>query len=97
MHTSTAPYFEARDLSFRFPSIDGSRGRRVLDDFSFSLRARLAPPLADTRIPGKTTVSRIAAGLVPRFTGGRLRGTLLVDGRDALSRRPFEMMEQVVG
>ena len=95
MHTTPAPFFEARKLSFRFPGIEGRQGRSVLNDFSLSLARGSLSVLLGAADAGKTTFSRIAAGLIPRFTGGRLSGTMLLGGRDALTQRPYELMEQV--
>ena len=44
---------------------------------------------------GKTTFARIVAGLVPRFSGGTLEGTILLDGLDVRKSPPFELMEKV--
>ena len=44
---------------------------------------------------GKTTFARIVAGLVPRFSGGSLQGTLFLDSLDIRKSLPFELMEKV--
>ncbi|MDE9366432.1 ATP-binding cassette domain-containing protein [Luteipulveratus sp. YIM 133132] len=45
---------------------------------------------------GKSTLLRTLNGLVPHFTGGRLEGQVLVDGRDTREHRPRDL-SQVVG
>src|SRR5690606_33449649 len=45
---------------------------------------------------GKTTLLRTINGLVPRFSGGTLAGTVTVGGRDT-SRLPVREMSDLVG
>ncbi len=44
---------------------------------------------------GKSTLLRSINGLVPHFTGGTLRGRVLVDGRDTASHPPRELADVV--
>jgi energy-coupling factor transporter ATP-binding protein EcfA2 len=44
---------------------------------------------------GKSTLLRCINGLVPHFTGGRLDGRVLVDGRDTATHPPRELAEVV--
>lgn len=44
---------------------------------------------------GKSTLLGAINGLVPHFTGGRLRGRVLVDGRDTAHHRPRDLAEVV--
>lgn len=82
-------------LSFRFPGIEGAAGVAVLNNLSFSVAATGATILFGRADAGKTTLARIVAGLVPRFTGGALSGDLRVEGRDAARVPPFDLMQSV--
>lgn len=44
---------------------------------------------------GKSTLLGAVSGLVPHFTGGRLRGRVTVDGRDTRTHRPRELADLV--
>ncbi len=44
---------------------------------------------------GKTTLLRTVNGLVPHFSGGTLRGRVLVDGRDTATHRPRDLADVV--
>lgn len=44
---------------------------------------------------GKSTLLRTINGLVPHFTGGTLRGRVLIDGRDTASHPPRELADVV--
>ncbi|GGP82132.1 ABC transporter ATP-binding protein [Saccharothrix coeruleofusca] len=44
---------------------------------------------------GKSTLLRAVNGLVPHFTGGRLEGRVLVDGRDTRDHPPRELADVV--
>ncbi len=44
---------------------------------------------------GKSTLLGAVNGLVPHFTGGRLTGRVVVDGRDTRTHRPRDMAEVV--
>src|SRR5437764_8151432 len=44
---------------------------------------------------GKSTLLKCINGLVPHFTGGRLAGRVVVDGRDTQHHRPRELADVV--
>ncbi len=44
---------------------------------------------------GKSTLLRVVNGLVPHFSGGTLRGRVLVDGRDTAEHRPRDLADVV--
>lgn len=44
---------------------------------------------------GKSTLLRAVNGLVPHFTGGTLRGRVVVDGRDTATHRPRDLADVV--
>ena len=44
---------------------------------------------------GKSTLLRCINGLVPHFTGGRMSGHVIVDGRDTRDHRPRDLADVV--
>ncbi len=44
---------------------------------------------------GKTTLGRIAAGLVPSFSGGTISGSVETDGKDVLALRGCQLLEHI--
>jgi energy-coupling factor transport system ATP-binding protein len=89
------PLLRLIDLSFRYPSLEGREGAVVLDGFSWSVSAGGISVLLGGADAGKTTFGRILAGLIPRFTGGRLSGTRQLGNRDLSSVMPFDVMEDI--
>ena len=94
MHDSS-PILSAKELSFRFPGIEGAAGTTVLEKLSLDVQRKSATVLFGRADAGKTTLARIAAGLVPRFTGGVLSGQVLVDDLDTRRVPPYELMQSV--
>jgi energy-coupling factor transport system ATP-binding protein len=90
-----SPMLDVRELSFRYPGLDNEPGRPVHDCLSFRVDREGVTSLLGAADAGKTTLSRIIAGLIPRFSGGTLKGKILVDGDDAREAKPFELMERV--
>ncbi|KAA2250980.1 ATP-binding cassette domain-containing protein [Solihabitans fulvus] len=80
------------------------------DDVTITYAEAAAPTLADVDLvvpegelclvvgrtgSGKSTLLRAVNGLVPHFTGGRLTGRVLVDGRDTRTHPPRELADVV--
>jgi energy-coupling factor transporter ATP-binding protein EcfA2 len=83
------------DLSFSYPGIGDMRARPVHDGVCFFVERGACAVLFGGADAGKTTLARIVAGLIPRFSGGSLAGTILLRGVDIRSSPPFELMETV--
>jgi energy-coupling factor transport system ATP-binding protein len=95
MDLPDSPMLLVHDLSFRYPGIGDERGTLVHDGFSLSIEKGGVTVLFGAADAGKTTFARIVAGLVPRFSGGKLDGTILLKGLDIRASAPFELMEKV--
>ena len=91
----TRPLLSLDALSFRFPGIDGSAGAMVLEGLTLAVSRGEPAVLFGRADAGKTTLARIAAGLVPRFTGGAMAGETRVGGRDPRRTPPYELMQDV--
>lgn len=95
MELSDQPMLAVRNLSFRYPGIGDEPGTLVHDGFSLTIMKGGVTVLFGAADAGKTTFARIVAGLVPRFSGGRMEGTILLEGLDIRHSPPFELMEKV--
>jgi energy-coupling factor transport system ATP-binding protein len=92
---NTAALLTVHELSFRYPDHGTAQGRAVLDRLSLSVPAGRMTVLLGPADAGKTTLARILAGLVPRFSGGRLSGRIELEGKDIVGVRPWELMDRV--
>lgn len=91
----SSPILSTDELSFRFPGIEGAAGVTVLEKLTFRVARNGATVLFGRADAGKTTLARIAAGLIPRFTGGALSGEVRVEGRDARLVQPNDLMQSL--
>lgn len=73
----------------------GPGTRRVLDGVDLVLDEGELVVLAGRTGVGKSTLLGLLNGLVPQFTGGRLHGDVLVDGRSVVHLPPRERAEVV--
>ena len=73
---------ELRDVTF------GYDDRTVLDRVSLAVDEGELVLVAGPTGSGKSTLLGVLTGLVPRFTGGRLAGEVLVDGRSVTGQPP---------
>jgi energy-coupling factor transport system ATP-binding protein len=78
-------------LSFSYPLADSP----VLKDVSLSIQSGDLVLVAGKSGAGKSTLLRTLNGLVPHFTGGRLSGSLRVDGLDPITTGPHGMSTRV--
>ena len=86
---------QVEELSFRYPEYANFKTDILfsglnLQVISGSISLILAPP--DT---GKTTLARIFSGLIPRFSGGYISGRVLLNGKDVLKNKPYDLLEDV--
>ena len=75
---------------------DPEAGREpVLSGADFSLEEGELTLVVGPTGSGKSTLLRCMNGLVPHFSGGTLRGKVLVDGRDTREYRPRDLADVV--
>ncbi len=86
---------EIQELGFSYPSYGADRESPVLVGLELSLEAARCGVILAGADAGKTTLARIIAGLVPRFTGGRLSGRMFYDARDLSAQKPFDLMDKI--
>ncbi len=90
-----SPILSIEGLFFRFPALESPAGTPVLNGLSLTVPRGGRSILFGRADAGKTTLGRILSGLVPRFTGGALRGTVLIDGRDVRDSPPYDLIQSV--
>ena len=95
MDLTDSPLLVVKDLSFRYPGTGTENPPPVHDGLNLSIQAGSMSVLFGAADAGKTTFARMVAGLVPRFSGGSMQGTLFLDGLDIRKSLPFELMEKV--
>jgi energy-coupling factor transporter ATP-binding protein EcfA2 len=92
---STPDLLQLRHLGFAYPEYPGLPLRPIFGDVGFALPEGQITVLLGRPDSGKTTLCRILMGLVPRFSGGKLSGQLLLAGAPLSERPPYELLEQV--
>ena len=89
------PSLRVRGLSFCYPDYPGLPAQELFRDLDLKLPRGSMTALLGAPDSGKTTLCRILAGLVPRFSGGALEGTVFLPGGELGERPPFELVEEV--
>ncbi|WP_248582458.1 ABC transporter ATP-binding protein [Nocardioides sp. InS609-2] len=79
---------ELRDIVFSYSADDESPA--VLDHVDLALEPGELVLVSGRTGVGKSTLLGVLTGLVPRFSGGRLTGDVLLDGRSILHQPPRE-------
>jgi energy-coupling factor transport system ATP-binding protein len=82
---------EFRDVSLRY---DGDHRER-LSHVDFTVPEGELVLVVGPTGSGKSTLLRCINGLVPHFSGGRLSGSVVVDGRDTRTHRPRDLADLV--
>ena len=83
------------NLVFRYPDLGRPPDAPVLDGLSLSVPEGLMTVVLGPADAGKTTLARIIAGLVPRFSGGHLSGGIELHGVEIMGEKPYELMDRV--
>lgn len=82
---------ELRDLTYTYPGAE----KPVLDRFSLDVDDGEMLLVAGPSGCGKSSLLRVFNGLVPHFHGGRVSGTVRVDGLDPIAVGPRGMSRRV--
>ena len=83
------------DVTFSYPSYDGADSSPVLRGVNLEVPAGEIAVVVGPPDSGKTTLARVIAGLAPRHTGGRLGGTIAIDGGTLGDEGPQQLMDRV--
>ena len=82
-------------LSFSYPEYPNLPARKLLDGVDLSVARSEIGLVLGASDEGKTTLARILGGLVPRFSGGSIDGTVFAGGADVRTRAPYDLVEKV--
>jgi energy-coupling factor transport system ATP-binding protein len=86
---------EVRGLRFRYPDYPNLRSGPLFRGLDLQLREGEIGLVLGAPDAGKSTLCRILAGLVPRFSGGRLAGELRAAGRSLVESHPYERVRDI--
>jgi energy-coupling factor transporter ATP-binding protein EcfA2 len=86
---------EVRGLTFRYPDYPNLPAEWLFRGLDLELAEGEIGLLLGQPDSGKSTLCRILAGLVPRFSGGTLDGRVGVAGRSTLESSPFERIQDI--
>jgi energy-coupling factor transport system ATP-binding protein len=82
---------ELRGVSYRYPGY----AAQVLQDIDLAVADGEIVGLVGANEAGKSTLCLVASGLAPASIGGRLTGTLTIDGEAMAGRAPHELAGRV--
>ena len=85
----SGPLVQLRGITFRYD------GAAVLDAVDLDLEEGELVVVSGRTGVGKSTLLGVLTGLVPRFTGGSLEGSVLLEGRDVTRTPPRERADLV--
>ena len=83
---------ELRGVSYRYPGY----AKAVLEDIDLTIGDGEIVGLVGPNESGKSTLCLVASGLAPASIGGKLGGTLSIDGEVATGKSTHELAEHVV-
>jgi energy-coupling factor transport system ATP-binding protein len=86
---------ELRGVALTYDASGSARGRAVLDGIDLSVGDGELVLVTGPTGSGKSTLLGVLTGLVPRFTGGRLTGDVLLDATSILRTPPRERAHQI--
>jgi energy-coupling factor transporter ATP-binding protein EcfA2 len=83
---------ELRGVSYRYPGF----AKEVLVGADLAIGDGEIVGLVGPNEAGKSTLCLVASGLAPASIGGKLTGTLMIDGEPMTNRKTHELAERVV-
>jgi len=89
------PLVEIKQLSFKYPDYPELKFNELFTNINLTLHEGDFRVILGKPESGKTTLSRILTGLIPRYTGGSLTGTVSIRGKNIDSFKPYDLIEQV--
>ena len=81
---------QLRDARYTYPATS----RAVLDGIDLDVPSGRVVAVVGANDAGKSTLCLVAAGLAPRSIGGRLEGSVLLDGAESVSLEPHEAAQR---
>jgi energy-coupling factor transporter ATP-binding protein EcfA2 len=93
--TPKDPDLFIKNLSFSYPEYPGIAARQLFTDLNLQLSAGTIAVLLARPDQGKTTLCRVLAGLIPRFSGGDIQGEVRLGALRLEDREPYDLIEQI--
>lgn len=82
---------ELTGVSYRYPAV----ARPALNGIDFVIAPGEVVGLVGPNEAGKTTLCLVASGLAPNSIGGKLEGSVAIDGRGTSGVKPFELAQRI--
>jgi energy-coupling factor transporter ATP-binding protein EcfA2 len=89
------PLLAVQGLHFHYPDYPNLIAGELFRDLNLTLHPRERCLVLGQPESGKTTLSRLLMGLVPRYSGGTLKGSILLEGRDLKEHAPCDLLEDI--
>jgi energy-coupling factor transport system ATP-binding protein len=91
----TATDLRLDGLRFSYPPLGDEPPRQLFEGLTIRLEPGQTGVLLGTADVGKTTLSRMLVGLVPRFTGGVREGGIRCGAVDVCASKPWDLVETI--
>ena len=95
MQHEDSPRLVVHKLGFTFPSYPGLPAQRLFHGLELSISPGEMRVVLGQPESGKTSLSRILTGLIPRYSGGELEGEIRLDDTPLESVTPPQIMDRV--
>ena len=93
--TSLDSDLSIENLCFSYPEYPGIAARELFSGLNLQLSAGSTAVVLARPDQGKTTLCRVLAGLLPRFSGGGASGQVCLGTVRLLEQPPYDLIEQV--
>ncbi len=84
-----------KNLSFKYPEYVNFKTGILFSGLNLEIKGGDIALVIAKPDTGKTTLSRILAGFIPRFTGGEISGEIYLNGKNVLASKPYEIINDV--
>ncbi|MFW6207770.1 MAG: ABC transporter ATP-binding protein [Spirochaetota bacterium] len=89
-------FIQIEQLTFTYPRYSDTEAvNKVFEDLNYTVNEGEFHTIIGAPESGKTTLSRILTGLVPRYSGGRVEGSVKIAGTDLREARPQDIIDAV--
>ena len=87
-------FIQIEHLTFTYPRYSDTEAvNKVFEDLNYTVEEGEFHTIIGAPESGKTTLSRILTGLVPRYSGGRFEGVVKIAGIDVQGTRPQDIID----
>jgi energy-coupling factor transport system ATP-binding protein len=93
--TTVGVSLSVKHLDFAYPAYPGLPENQLFRDLSLNLCEGEVRIILGEPESGKTSLGRILCGLIPRYGGGTLRGTVEIDGTPVPATPPAQLIDRI--